>query len=102
MTSRLLCLAVSLSLAAVAFAQNEIQRGEFKSVDLDRKQITLTVRDKEVTYAIDEKTRVFGAEEKKFSDRYAGLKPGMEVMFKPNSKDVLVGRTSQIPQAVTA
>src|SRR4051812_6612287 len=83
--SRPFCLAFALLLVPVlVVAQNEIQRGEFEAIDLDRKLITLKVGGKQVTYSVDEKTRVFGAENRKFADRYTDLKAGMAVRFKVN------------------
>lgn len=87
--SKILGPMLALVLVPALFAQNDVQRGKVKKIDLDKKQVTLTVADKDVTFAVNEKTRVFGAEKKEFAERFGDLKPGTEVVFRAD-KDVLV------------
>ena len=89
--SRIVGVVCALLLVPALSAQNDVQRGKFKKFDPDKKIVTLTVGDKDVTFTVNEKTRVFGAEDKKFSERFAGLKAGDAVMFKANDNGVLVG-----------
>ncbi len=79
----------------VALAQPDgIERGKVKKIDLDRLTITLTQDGKDRNLAITEETRVLGAEGKSLKERFADIKQGAEVQFKPGrrgGKDVLVG-----------
>ena len=72
--------AVFLLVAGLAVAQ-DIRRGTLKSVDADKKTVTITVDGKDETLAITADTKVLGA--KAVTD----LKPGMAVMFKADTRD---------------
>src|SRR5262245_37010681 len=68
-------------------AQNDVQRGKVKKIDVEKKTLTLTVGAKDRDFVLTDQTRVFGAEGKMGDERFAGLKAGMEVMFKAEEKD---------------
>jgi Cu/Ag efflux protein CusF len=80
--------------AGLLLAQDGIQKAKIKKIDLDKKMLTLTVGDKDRDVAISDDTRVLGTEGKDLKERFKGIKEGMEVFFKAetkNGKDVLVG-----------
>lgn len=85
---------VLIILAGPTLAQRDgIQKGKIKSIDADKSSITLTVDGKDRTFTVTDDTRVFGAEGKRLKERLKTLKVGMEVFFKPKSKNskTLVG-----------
>jgi len=80
--------------AGLLLAQDGIQKAKVKKIDLDKKFLTLTVGDKDRDVAIADDSRVLGAEGKDLKERFKGIKEGMEVFFKAETrdgKDVLVG-----------
>jgi Cu/Ag efflux protein CusF len=81
-------------LALPAFAQEGIQRGKVKKLDLDAKLITVTADGKDRELAITEQTRVLGAQGDTIKERFKDIKEGAPVFFKPekrDGKDVLMG-----------
>jgi Cu/Ag efflux protein CusF len=79
--------AVFLLVAGLAVAQ-DIRRGTVKSVDPDKKTVTITADGKDETYPVTADTKMIGA------TSFADLKPGTAVMFKAGTRDgkaVLVG-----------
>jgi Cu/Ag efflux protein CusF len=75
-------------------AQEGIQRGTVKKLDLDKMVITLTSGGKERELALTEQTQVLGATGKDLKERLQGFKEGSEVFFKvgrQDGKDVAVG-----------
>jgi hypothetical protein len=93
---RLVSVAVAALLACtgLVLAQDGIQKAKIKKIDLEKRILTLTVGDKDRDYVIADDTRVLGVEGKDVKERFKGIKEGMEVMFKAESKDgkeVLVG-----------
>jgi hypothetical protein len=87
--ARLLTLAAALLLlvAGTLPAQDGIQRGKVKKIDLDRKVLTVTTDGKDQDYVLTEATLVPGAKGKDFKERFQGIKEGAEVMFKLLEKD---------------
>jgi Cu/Ag efflux protein CusF len=88
--SRIVGVTFALLLVPTLSAESDVQRGKFKKFDPEKKQVTLTVGDKDVTFMVNEKTRVFGAENKKFNERFDGLKVGTQVMFTTDESETLL------------
>jgi hypothetical protein len=83
---------VLILLACSLLAQEGIQRGKLKAVDLDRGAVTIIADGKECEYHISDQTRFFDVKQKgKAGLKEAALKPGLAVLFKADSKDVLIG-----------
>jgi Cu/Ag efflux protein CusF len=84
-----------LAFTAAAAAQPEgIEKGKLKKIDAAKLTVTITQDGKDRTFAVDDDTRVFGAEGKELKARLKSLKEGAEVYFKPvrrGDKDVLLG-----------
>src|ERR1051326_2491938 len=90
--TRFACFLLVLATAPL-FAQNDIQRGKIKKIDLDKMTITLTVGDKDREFALTDETRI-GAEGKNVKERLERFKEGTAVQFlarQRGGKDVLVG-----------
>jgi Cu/Ag efflux protein CusF len=87
--------AVGLVLLALpALAQEGIQRGKVKKLDLDAKLITITADGQDRELAITEQTRVLGSQGDTIKERFKDVKKGTPVFFKPEKregKDVLMG-----------
>jgi Cu/Ag efflux protein CusF len=80
--------------AGLLLAQDGIQKGKVKKIDLDKKTLTLTTGDKDIEVALTEQSRVLGVEAKDLKERFQGIKAGMDVFFKVETRDgksVLVG-----------
>src|SRR5262249_15830370 len=95
MTRRLLVVLAAAALFATALpAQEGIQRGKIKKLDLDKMVITLTVDGKEREFLLTEDTQVLGASGKDLKERLKGFKEGAEIQFRPatkDGKDIVVG-----------
>jgi Cu/Ag efflux protein CusF len=95
--SRTLFLSVAAALVLIAAqltAQEGIQKGKIKKLDLDAMTITLTAGAKDHELLITEKTQVFEAQGATIKERLQNFKAGADVMFKAGQqggKDVLVG-----------
>src|SRR6266404_171109 len=76
-----------LFLAEVLPAQEGIQRGTLKKIDLDRGVLTLTVAGKDQDFLLTEQTQVPGTSGKDLKERLQGFKEGAEVFFKSGRKD---------------
>src|SRR5262245_48406784 len=75
-------------------AQEGVQKGKVKKLDLERLTITLTVDGKDLELTITDDTRVLGSDAKELKERFKTVKEGADVQFKPgkkDGKDVLVG-----------
>src|SRR5437879_3558872 len=75
-------------------AQDGIQKGKIKKLDLDRMTITLTQDTKDREFLLTDETRVLDAKGATLKERLQGFKEGAEVMFKParrDGKDILEG-----------
>lgn len=75
-------------------AQEGIQNGKIKKLDLDGMTITLTAGAKDRELLITEKTQVFDAQGATIKERLQGFKAGADVLFKAGQqggKEVLVG-----------
>ena len=87
-------IAVFVFVAGLVVAQDEIRRGTVKSIDAEKKTVTITANGKDETFTLTASTRVMGADSKvvakPFDDK--GLSPGSAVQFK-SDKDgkALVG-----------
>jgi len=92
---RLIALTILLLGLSPVFAQDDIQRGKIKAIDLDRLIVTLTTADdRERVLAVIAETRIFDAAGKDQRERLQGFKVGADVFFKPARKaglEVLVG-----------
>jgi lysophospholipase L1-like esterase len=86
---------VLVAVAGFALAQPDgIERAKVKKIDLDKLTITLTQDGKDRDLAITDETRVLGAVGKGLKERFADIKEGVEVQFKPGrraGKDILIG-----------
>jgi hypothetical protein len=75
--------------AGLVVAQDEIRRGTIKAVDAKNGSVTITVGDKDETFALTTDTKVMGADGKQvakpFEDKL--LAPGSAVMFKSADKN---------------
>lgn len=81
-------------LAASLAAQEPIQRGKIKKIDVEKQTVILTVDGQDRVFLVTEETRVFGSNAKEVRERLKGLKEGAAVQFKAgkkDGKDVLVG-----------
>src|SRR5947209_7533343 len=76
-----------LLLADVLPAQEGIQRGTIKKLDLERGLLTLTVAGKDRDFLLTQQTQVPGTAGKDLKERLQGFKEGIEVFFKPGRKD---------------
>jgi Cu/Ag efflux protein CusF len=95
------CLLAAVCVAS-ALAQDGIQRGMVKKVDVDKGIITITSGGMDEEFAVTKQTRIINpadpAEPKGI--REAGLKPGVQVMFKAAERDgkkVLIGLRIGVP-----
>src|SRR5262249_28658268 len=76
-----------LIVATTLLAQEGIQRGKIKKIDLDKRMLTLTVAGKEQSFTLTENTRIAGAQGKDLKDRLQGFKEGTEADFKAVTQD---------------
>lgn len=65
----------------------DIHRGKIKKIDLERKVLSLVVRDKDEEYQLTEETFVLGASGKDLAERLKGIKEGTEIFFKVLKRD---------------
>ena len=67
---------------------NGIQKGVLRSVDPDKGTLTITADGKDLDFAVNDDTKVFGPDMTMLPDRLKDkrFKPGAAVMFKPGSK----------------
>jgi hypothetical protein len=80
--------------AASLPAQEGIQRGKIKKLDLERMVLTLTVGAKDVDFILTEKTQVLGARGEGLKERLRSFTEGSPVFFKAEKRDgkeVIVG-----------
>src|SRR5262249_52363891 len=77
---------VALGLCAVPALADEV-KGKIKSVDADKKTVTVTVDGKDMTLNVDEKAEILNANGKALKDGLKGLKEGTEVTVTCEKKD---------------
>lgn len=75
-------------------AQEGIQRGKIKKLDVDKLVLTLTVGAQDQDFRLTKYSQVFGVQGKDLKQRLQSLKEGAAVLFKAekrDGKDVIVG-----------
>jgi hypothetical protein len=80
--------------APLTLAQDGIQRGRIKEVNVDQLTVTLTVGEQERKFGVSDKIQLFEAPGKNLRERLESFKPGTPVFFKVEGRDgkqVLVG-----------
>jgi hypothetical protein len=87
---------IATLICAAQLTAQDPSRGKIKSVDADKGTIKITVADKDVEFAVTEKTRFMDAGGQPIKDRLkdGALKEGVPVMYRAEEKDgklVLVG-----------
>jgi hypothetical protein len=78
--------------AGTLLAQEGIQRGRIKAVEVGKGAITVVSDGKDREYLVSDQTKFFDAKQKGTAGlKEAGLKPGLPVMFKADANGVLIG-----------
>lgn len=94
MFNRILVAILAFTATATLIVAQDIRRGKVKSVDAEKGIVVVTADGKDIELNVSDRTRVFGAEDKKGADRLKVFKAGDAVMFAIRSqdgKDVLIG-----------
>ncbi len=71
------------SLWTAAVCGQEIQRGTLKKLDLEQRQVVVTVNGQDRAFTLNEQTQVPGATGNSLTERLRGFKEGADIFFKP-------------------
>jgi Cu/Ag efflux protein CusF len=87
-----LALALSVLLALLtcgssAQAQDNIQRGKLKSLDIEKKQLVVTVEGKDRELTLNDQTQVLGGEGKDLAEKLKDFKAGSDIFFQAAERD---------------
>ncbi|HLQ43373.1 MAG TPA: hypothetical protein VK137_01480, partial [Planctomycetaceae bacterium] len=94
MASRFVILVVVVGTACHSLCADEIQRGTLKSLNVEKRQVVVTIEGRDREFALTDDTQVLGETGKDLAEKLKGFAAGAEVFVKPtqrDGRDVLVG-----------